>query len=85
VIELTKQSGGKPCSYKELLAKLPSKKSRSEVIGLVMNSGDSGAHVSRTLMDDYEVVLGVSTIHKHRAGVCTSCNREALEQWQMTK
>lgn len=85
MIELTKQSGGKPCSYMELIRKLPNKKSRSDVISLVMNSGESGAHVSRTLMDDYEVVLGVSTIHKHRAGVCTSCNREALEQWHMTK
>jgi hypothetical protein len=85
VIELTPQSGGKPCGYQELLKALTNKKSKAEVINLVINSGESGAATSRELMDKFEVVLGVSTINKHRAGVCATCNREALRQWQMTK
>lgn len=82
MIDLTPRSGGKPCSYQELLAAMPTKKKRGEVISLVINSPQSAAIVSRTLMDDFEVVLGTSTIYKHRAGTCTTCNREAISSWQ---
>jgi hypothetical protein len=47
---------------------------RAKVEDAVINAPLSAAVVSRWLADA-GIHLGVSVIHKHRAGTCATCNR----------